>query len=159
MNIEIICVGTLKEKYWRDAEAEYVKRLSKYGRIKIVQVRETPLPANPSPANENAVIAAESRALLSAVGKQSYIVALDRGGKRFSSEDFARKFRSLANEGRSHIAFLIGGSLGLSDDVLGASDLRLSFSDMTFPHQLMRVILLEQTYRSHKILNNEAYHK
>jgi 23S rRNA (pseudouridine1915-N3)-methyltransferase len=159
MNIEIICVGTLKEKYWRDAEAEYVKRLSKYGRIKIVQVRETPLPANPSPANEQAVIAAESKALLNTVGKQSYVVALDRGGKRFSSEDFARKFRALANEGRSHIAFLIGGSLGLSDDVLGASDLRLSFSDMTFPHQLMRVILLEQTYRSYKILNNEAYHK
>jgi 23S rRNA (pseudouridine1915-N3)-methyltransferase len=159
MNIEIICVGTLKEKYWRDAEAEYVKRLSKYGRIKIVQVRETPLPANPSPANEKAVIAAESTALLKAAGKQSYVVALDRGGKRFSSEDFAQKLRSLMIGGKSHIAFLIGGSLGISDEALDASDLRLSFSEMTFPHQLMRIILLEQTYRSFKILNNEAYHK
>jgi 23S rRNA (pseudouridine1915-N3)-methyltransferase len=159
MNIEVICVGTLKESYWRDAEAEYVKRLSKYGKMKIVQVKETPLPANPSPANEQAVMAAEGQSLLHAAGKQSFIVALDRKGRQFSSEAFARKLQSLALEGRSHIAFIIGGSLGLSKEALDASDLCLSFSEMTFPHQLMRVVLLEQVYRSFKILNNEEYHK
>ncbi|MDR1028413.1 MAG: 23S rRNA (pseudouridine(1915)-N(3))-methyltransferase RlmH [Clostridiales Family XIII bacterium] len=159
MNIEIVCVGTLKERYWREAEAEYIKRLSAYGRIKIIQVKESPLPANPSPANEAAVTATEGKALLRAVGKQSFVVALDRGGRAFSSEAFAEKLRSLAVGGVSHVAFLIGGSLGLSGEALDASDLRVSFSEMTFPHQLARIILQEQIYRAFKILNNETYHK
>ncbi|MDR2157381.1 MAG: 23S rRNA (pseudouridine(1915)-N(3))-methyltransferase RlmH [Clostridiales Family XIII bacterium] len=158
-NIDILCVGTLKEKYWREAEAEYVKRLSAYGKIGIVQVKETPLPANPSPANEEAVVRAEGKALLNAVGKRSFVVALDSRGEQFSSEAFAEKLRSLAVGGVSRIAFLIGGSLGLSDEARGAARLQLSFSKMTFPHQMMRIVLLEQIYRGFRIANREAYHK
>jgi 23S rRNA (pseudouridine1915-N3)-methyltransferase len=159
MNIEIICVGTLKERYWREAEAEYMKRLSAYGKMNIIEIKETPLPANPSRANERSVVDAEGKAILNAVPNRSFVIASDMRGEQCSSEAFAEKVRSLATGGVSRIAFLIGGSLGLSSEALDAANLKLSFSKMTFPHQLARIILLEQIYRGFKILNHETYHK
>ncbi len=161
MTIEILCTGKLKEKYWDEAAAEYIKRLGRFCRIKITELPEVKLPANAGEAEEKAVIEAESAAVMKKLpeGAGSCVIALDVRGKKLSSEQLAEKLGSLALDGKSHIAFVIGGSLGLSQELLGRADLRLSFSDMTFPHQLMRVILLEQIYRAFKINNNETYHK
>ncbi|MDR0851996.1 MAG: 23S rRNA (pseudouridine(1915)-N(3))-methyltransferase RlmH [Clostridiales Family XIII bacterium] len=159
MNIDIICVGTLKEKYWKDAAAEYLKRLSGFCTVSIVEVKEAPLPAKARPAEEAAVILAEGKALLAQVHPRSYVIALDVRGKELSSEALAVKIKDLTVNGESRIAFIIGGSLGLSKELLDGSDMRLSFSRMTYPHQLMRVILLEQIYRSFKINRGETYHK
>ena len=163
MNIEIICIGNLKEKHWRDAEAEYKKRLSNYCGIKITELKEARLPANASPADEASLIEAESQSLMKAAlkctGKQRYTMALDRCGKSFSSEGFAAHMKSLALSGDSDVCIMIGGSLGLSRKMLDASDMAVSFSEMTFPHQLMRIILLEQLYRAYRINRNEPYHK
>ena len=159
MNITIICIGKLKEKYWRDAVAEYSKRLGGYCSLAIRELKEAPLPANPSPADEEAVKKAEGEAILGAIRDQSYVISLEVKGKKFSSEELAARMADLALDGKSDVTFLIGGSLGLSEEVSRRADLRLSFSDMTFPHQMMRVILLEQIYRSFKINRNETYHK
>jgi 23S rRNA (pseudouridine1915-N3)-methyltransferase len=159
VNIDIICVGTLKEKYWKDAAAEYLKRLSAFCTVSVTEVKEAPLPAKASPAEEAAVTAAEGKALLAQVRPRSYVIALDVRGKSMTSEALADKLESLSVDGFSRIAFIIGGSLGLSKELLDNSDVRLSFSQMTFPHQLMRVILLEQIYRSFKISRGETYHK
>jgi len=139
MNIYVICVGKLKEKYWNEALSEYRKRLSKYCNLLIEELKEERLPDNASLAQEEAVKEEE--------------------GKALSSEGLAQFVKDLGIKGRSDVAFIIGGSLGLSQGVLDRSDLRLSFSKMTFPHQMMRVILLEQLYRSFKINRNEVYHK
>ncbi|MBO4819295.1 MAG: 23S rRNA (pseudouridine(1915)-N(3))-methyltransferase RlmH [Firmicutes bacterium] len=149
MNITIACIGKLKEKYWQDAAAEYTKRLSRFCKLSI-----TELPESRSDSKEE-----ESKDLLAHLPKGAYVIALDVGGKRLSSEGLANKISELALGGRSDICFVIGGSNGFDDSVREASDLRLSFSDLTFPHQLMRVILLEQVYRAFKIINNETYHK
>lgn len=147
MNIDVVCVGTLKEKYWKAAVEEYSTRLSKYGKLQIVQVKEAP------------DIIKEGKTILGKIKERSYVIALDVKGKSLPSEGLAKKMASLALSGKSHITFIIGGSDGLSDDVLSRADYRLSFSEMTFPHQMMRVILLEQVYRAYKINNNETYHK
>ena len=152
MNIDIICVGKLKEKYWTE-------RLSRYCRIRISELKEERLPENASPADEEGVRVAEGRNILKAVCRDSFVIALDIGGKQLSSEQLAHKLDTLAAGGRSDIDMIIGGSLGLSDEVKRRADFRLSFSPMTFPHQMMRVILLEQIYRAFKINRNEPYHK
>ena len=159
MNIQIVCVGKLKERYWHEAAAEYGKRLGKYCRLTIQELKEERLPERASAADEQAVVVSEGRAILRTLRPGSYVIACAIQGQRFSSEQLAQKLDQLALDGRSDISFLIGGSLGLSEDVLAASDLMLSFSAMTFPHQMMRVVLLEQIYRTFKINHNETYHK
>ena len=149
MNITILCIGKLKEKYWQDACAEYIKRLSRFCKLNVVE-----LPESKSDNKDE-----ESAEIISHISKGAYVIALDVGGKRLSSEALAEKISSLALEGKSDICFIIGGSNGFNDNVRKAADLRLSFSDFTFPHQLMRVILLEQIYRSFKINAGEKYHK
>ena len=161
MNIEIICTGKLKEKYWTDACAEYIKRLGRFCRLTVTELSEVKLPDKAGPAEEQAVIEAESRAVLKRLEtlSQSYVIALDVKGKSFTSEQLAERISQVTLAGKSRIVFIIGGSLGLSQELLSTCDLRLSFSAMTFPHQLMRVILLEQIYRAYKINANETYHK
>ena len=159
MNINIVCIGKLKEKYWTDAIAEYSKRLGRYCKLEIVELKEERLPENASPADEENVKSAEGKSILKALAADSYVIALDVSGKQLSSEQLAKKLESLAVDGRSTIDLILGGSLGLSDEVRRRADFRLSFSPMTFPHQMMRVVLLEQIYRSFKIIRKEPYHK
>jgi len=162
MNIEIICIGNLKESYLRDAEREYAKRLTPYCKVKIVELRESRLPADAGDAEEERVRRLESEALLAAAeksGNAGYVLALDARGKQQSSEKFADTIQNLAIGGKSTLIFIIGGSLGLSDSVREKANAVISFSEMTFPHQLMRVILLEQIYRAYKIMRGEPYHK
>ncbi len=159
MNIQIICIGKLKEKYWTDAIKEYSKRLSRFCTLEIVELKESLLPANASPADEEKVKFEEGKEILKAIKDGTYVITLEIKGKSLSSEELAQKIDELGIMGRSNVAFVIGGSLGLSPEVSKRSDLKLSFSRMTFPHQMMRVILLEQIYRSFKINRHEAYHK
>ena len=159
MNITILAVGKLKEKYWRDAAGEYAKRLGKYCRLQITEIKESLLPANASAADEEAVKLAEGADILSKIKPADYVVTLEIKGKALSSEALAKHIDELAVNGKSSVVFIIGGSLGLSAEVSKRADLKLSFSAMTFPHQMMRIILLEQIYRSFKIIRNEAYHK
>ena len=162
MNIDIICIGKLKEKYWVQACDEYVKRLSRFGKTAVWELPESPLPDNASAAQEEAVKKAEGKAILDkidALGQQTYVFALDPRGKTLHSEGFAEKLSWIALNGKSRVVFVIGGSLGLSDDVRARADDVLSFSAMTFPHQLFRVMLLEQIYRACKINAGEKYHK
>ncbi len=159
MNITILAVGKLKEKYWRDAIDEYSKRLGKYCKLQITELKETLLPANASAADEEAVKAVEGVEILGRIKPSDYVITLEIKGKPLSSEDLAAHIGNLAVTGKSSIVFIIGGSLGLSKEVSKRADLKLSFSAMTFPHQMMRVILLEQIYRSFKIIRNETYHK
>lgn len=159
MNIDIVCIGKLKEAFWRDAVGEYSKRLKRFCNFNIIELKEARLPANASEADEEAVKVSEGESIINAIKDNSYVVALDIKGKELDSEQLAEKLRALMTDGVSSFVFVIGGSLGLSEAVLRRADLRLSFSRMTFPHQLMRVILSEQLYRSFKIIRNEAYHK
>ena len=159
MNIQIICVGKLKEKYWQDACTEYMKRLSRYCNIEIVELKESRLPENASPADEENVKKEEGASILKAIKDGTYVITLEILGKMLDSPQLAEKMDELALDGKSNIAFVIGGSLGLSAEVSKRSDYKLSFSKMTFPHQMMRVILLEQIYRSFKINRHETYHK
>lgn len=159
MNIDIICVGKLKEEYWTAAVREYSKRLSKYCTIEVKELKEARLPENAGPAEEETVRRQEGEAILAQLKKEHYVITLEIKGKMLSSEQLAEKIEGLGLNGRSKIAFIIGGSLGLSQEVCDRADFRLSFSALTFPHQMMRVILLEQIYRAFKIIKNEAYHK
>ncbi|MBQ9708717.1 MAG: 23S rRNA (pseudouridine(1915)-N(3))-methyltransferase RlmH [Firmicutes bacterium] len=159
MNINVICIGKLKEKYWTDAVAEYSKRLSRFCKLNIIELKESPLRANPSAADEEAVMAAEGKEILGKIGSGDYVITLEIKGKGLSSEQLADRLADLALQGKSTIDFVIGGSLGLSPEVSKRVNYKLSFSAMTFPHQMMRVILLEQIYRAFKINNNETYHK
>ena len=159
MNINIICIGKLKEKYWQDAIKEYSKRLGRFCKLNIVELKESPLSANPSPADEEAVKVAEGKDILSKIKPGDYVITLEIKGKSLTSEQLADKIAHLGLQGKSTIDLVIGGSLGLSSEVSKRSDFKLSFSAMTFPHQMMRVILLEQIYRAFKINNHEAYHK
>lgn len=159
MNINIIAIGKLKEKYWVDAVKEYSKRLGSYCTLNITELKESPLRANPSPADEEAVKKAEGADILSRIKSSDYVITLEIKGKALSSEQLASKIDDLGINGKSSIVFVIGGSLGLSAEVSRRADFKLSFSSMTFPHQMMRVILLEQIYRSFKIIRHEAYHK
>ena len=159
MNISIICVGKLKEKYWTDAVAEYSKRLKSYCSLDIVELKESRLPDKAGAAEELAVKEAEGQEILRKLKDNVYVITLEVKGKELSSEKLAEKIDKLGIDGVSNIAFVIGGSLGLSEAVSQRADFKLSFSPMTFPHQMMRVILLEQIYRSFKINRNETYHK
>ena len=159
MNITILAVGKLKEKYWKDAIEEYSKRLSRYCTFRITEVKESLLRANPSEADEEAVKTAEGRELLSKIKSSDYVITLEIKGKALSSTELAERIEELGITGKSSVVFIIGGSLGLSEEVSRRADFKLSFSAMSFPHQMMRVILLEQIYRSFKIIKNEAYHK
>lgn len=159
MNITVVCIGKLKEKYWTSAIEEYSKRLSKYCTLSIDELKEERLPDNASIAEEEAVKIAEGKNILKRIKKDSYVITLEIRGNQLSSEKLADKVNQLGLEGKSDLVFVIGGSLGLSEEVSQRSDFKLSFSAMTFPHQMMRVILLEQIYRAFKINKNEAYHK
>ncbi len=159
MNIDIITIGKLKEQYWTDAIKEYSKRLSRFANINIVELKESKLPDNASPKDEENVKLEEGRAILKAIKEDCYVITLEILGKQLDSVELADKMAKLALEGHSNVAFVIGGSLGLSPEVSARANFKLSFSKMTFPHQMMRVILLEQIYRAFKINNNETYHK
>ena len=147
MNIIIVCVGKLKEKYWKDACDEYLKRLSRYARVTVIEV------------NEEISIEREGDSILKKVKDKDFCITLEIKGKEQDSLRFAGMIEELGLQGKSDLAFVIGGSEGLSQAVLDRSDYSLSFSQMTYPHQMMRVILLEQIYRSYRILNGEPYHK
>ncbi|MBN2851149.1 MAG: 23S rRNA (pseudouridine(1915)-N(3))-methyltransferase RlmH [Clostridia bacterium] len=159
MNINIIAVGKIKEQYYREACEEYQKRLSVYHTVKVVEVKDEKAPEKLSHKQEIQVVETEGEKLLKHLKNNQYVIALAIEGKPLNSTAFSMKIEEIALSGKSDISFVIGGSLGLSEKVLAKADLTLSFSDMTFPHQLMRVILLEQIYRAAKIKNNEPYHK
>jgi 23S rRNA (pseudouridine1915-N3)-methyltransferase len=159
MRVTIACVGKIKEKYFVDAIKEYSKRLSRYITLEIVEVADEKCPETLSDKEAEQVKAAEGDRLLKAIKDGSYVIALAIDGKKYDSVGFSKLFSESMVNGVSHITFVIGGSLGLADKVLKRADSKISFSDMTFPHQLMRVILLEQTYRAYRIIKNEPYHK
>lgn len=152
-------MGKIKEKYLRDAIAEYSKRLSRYCRLEIIEVADERTPDQASEAVEENIRTKEGERLLKYVRDDMYVITLEIGGKMLTSEQFAEKIETLGIQGKSSIAFVIGGSIGLGREVLKRSDYALSFSKMTFPHQLMRVVLLEQVYRGYRIINGEPYHK
>ena len=159
MNVKILCVGKIKEKFYKDAILEYSKRLSKYCSLEIIEVSDEKTSENASDNEINIIKDKEGERILKAIKDRDYVIALAIKGKTYDSIAFSNYIENLAISGVSSIAFVIGGSLGLSDMVLSRSDMKLSFSEMTFPHQLMRVILLEQIYRAMRIINNEPYHK
>lgn len=159
MKITLITVGKIKEKYLRDAIAEYSKRLSRYCKLEIIEVADEKTPDQASRTVEDAIRSKEGERLLKYIRDDMYVITLEIGGKMLSSEEFAEKIEILGVQGKSSIAFVIGGSIGLGKEVLKRSDYALSFSKMTFPHQLMRVILLEQVYRGYRIMNGAPYHK
>lgn len=159
MKITIISVGKIKEAFYRDAVAEYSKRLSAYCRLEIKEVSDEKTPDGASAEMEKQIKEKEGQRILKVMDERAYSFALAIEGKKYDSLGFAEKLERLGVSGQSHIQFIIGGSLGLSEAVLKRADEKLSFSDMTFPHQLMRVILLEQIYRGFRINNREPYHK
>lgn len=159
MRITLIVVGKIKEKYFTDAIAEYSKRLTKYCKLEILEVADEKTPDKASAAIDEQIRAVEGERILKKIPENSYVVTLEINGAKLSSEELSKKIESIGIQGDSHITFIIGGSIGLHSDVCKRSDLKLSFSDMTFPHQLMRVILLEQVYRSYRIMKHEPYHK
>lgn len=159
MNIRIIAVGKIKEKYIQEGIKEYSKRLSKYCSLEIIEVDDEKAPENLSDKEIDIIKQKEGERILSKIPQDSYIISLEIQEKEISSEELSNKLNNLMIEGSSNITFIIGGSLGLSDTVSSKSNFKLSFSKMTFPHQLMRMILLEQIYRSWRIIKNEPYHK
>ncbi|MDE7161966.1 MAG: 23S rRNA (pseudouridine(1915)-N(3))-methyltransferase RlmH [Anaeroplasmataceae bacterium] len=156
MRITILSVGNIKEKYLKDAIAEYSKRISKYCKLEFIAVADEPISEN---TNEEDIKRKEAIRLLAKLPEQAYKIALNLKGEMLSSPDLAEKLSHIFSYNASHIVFVIGGSLGLGKEILDKMDYHLCFSKMTFPHQLMQVILLEQIYRSFKILNHETYHK
>lgn len=159
MNITIVTVGKLKEKYLKQGIQEYLKRLSAYAKVNIIEVADEKAPENMSDAQMVEVKEKEGKRILGNIGMDTYVITLEIDGKMLSSEKLAAKMDELATYGKSKITFVIGGSLGISEAVQKRSDLALSFSKMTFPHQLMRLILVEQVYRGFRINRNEPYHK
>lgn len=159
MNITVISVGKLKERYLKEAIHEYSTRLTKYCKLDIIEVPDEKAPENMSAAEEDTVKLKEGQTILKNIKDDTYVIALAIQGKQLSSEKFAELISGLGLRGKSNIAFVIGGSLGLSEEVLKRADYHLSFSAMTFPHQLMRVILIEQVYRGFRIIRGEPYHK
>ena len=157
LHINLYCVGKVKEQYLRDAIDEYLKRISKYCSISIIELPDKPIPEKSNSTLESQIIAAESNEIINKLNMSSYKIALDLTGKQYTSEEFAEKINKIQLS-NSTISFIIGGSLGLSDDLKRICIEKISFSKMTFPHQLMRVIFLEQLFRSFKINNNEKYH-
>lgn len=158
LNINIICVGKIKEKYLKDAIDEYSKRLSRYCKLTITELPDERIPDKLNSSLENEVKEKECTKILNHIKKDSYVIALDLKGAQFSSEEFSSKIDSLSME-NSNLTFIIGGSLGLTENLLHNCNLKICFSKMTFPHQLIRVFLLEQLFRAFKISNGETYHK
>ncbi len=159
MRITVVCVGKIKEKYFTMAIDEYAKRLSRYCKLNIIEVPDEKTPDQASEAEELQIKKKEGERILSNIKDQAYVIALAIQGKMLDSVELAKKIESLGTYGDSQIVFVIGGSLGLSDEVLQRANMKLSFSPMTFPHQLMRVVLLEQVYRAYRINCGEPYHK
>ena len=159
MNIKIIAVGKLKERYLKDAVNEYMKRLSAYAKVEIIEIADEKEPDNASDKDIEIIKKKEGNKILDKIKDREYVILLDVEGKLISSEDLAEKLADLSLTGDSNLVFVIGGSNGVSEEVRRKADFKLSFSKMTFPHQLMRVILLEQVYRGFKINRGEAYHK
>ncbi|MGN9135172.1 23S rRNA (pseudouridine(1915)-N(3))-methyltransferase RlmH [Clostridium sp. HCP1S3_B4] len=159
MNISIIAVGKLKEKYLKMAVDEYSKRLSRYTKLEIIELQDEKTPDNASEKEEVQIKEKEGKAILSKIKDNTYVIAMDLNGKQLASVEFSQFISNCAVMGNSNIVFVIGGSLGLSEEVIKRADYKLCFSKMTFPHQLFRVMLLEQVYRGFRIMNNEPYHK
>ncbi len=159
MKITVITVGKIKEKYLKNAIAEYSKRLSRYCKLEILEVADEKTPDGASEIVEENIREKEGERILKLIKEDAYVITLEISGKMLTSEELADRIETLGIQGKSHLVFVIGGSIGLGREVLRRSDYALSFSKMTFPHQLMRVILLEQIYRSYRIINGEPYHK
>lgn len=159
MKITILCVGKLKEKFMRDAVNEYSKRLSRYVKLDVAEVADEKTPDHASEREEELIREKEGERLLRHIKGEDHVIALAITGDQYDSVAFSRKLDGYGMSGKGHVIFVIGGSLGLSEQVLGRADEELSFSKMTFPHQLMRVILLEQIYRGYRISRGEPYHK
>jgi len=159
VKITIICVGKIKEDFYRKAVSEFEKRLSRYCRLEIIEVQDEKTPDHASPAEEEQIKEKEAARILKHLKEDAYIFTLEIEGKQPDSVSFARKLNELGVQGKSHIQFVIGGSLGLHQSVSKVADEAVSFSNMTFPHQMMRVILLEQIYRGYRINMGEPYHK
>ncbi len=159
IKVTIIAVGKLKEKYLRDACAEYLKRLGVYAKVNVIEVNEERCSDNPSATEIENVKQKEGQRIIAKIPKASFVVPMCIEGTQYSSEDFAKKIEATAIAGNGEITFIIGGSFGLSDEVKALGKLKLSFGKLTLPHQLMRVVLLEQIYRAFSILNNSKYHK
>ena len=158
MKIIVVCAGKLKEKYLRDGVAEYEKRLRPYADLRTIEIIEERMKDRPSLAEKEEVLRREGERLSSQIPQRAYLIVLDVGGEEMSSEKFSARIDRLILMGESHIAFLIGGPFGLSDELRQRADLRLSFSQFTLPHQLIRLFLMEQIYRSFKISRHEPYH-
>ena len=159
MNITIISVGKLKEKYLKDAIAEYSKRLTRYCKLDIIDLQDDKTPDNASEKEEEFLKELDGRAILSKIKENAFVVAMDLKGKQLTSEEFANFIENQGIVGNSNIVFIIGGSLGISQEVIKRANEKICFSKMTFPHQLFRVMLLEQIYRGFRIMKNEPYHK
>ena len=159
MAVTVICVGKLREKYYADAADEYVKRLKRIMPVSVIELPDEPEPAQPSDKLNEAVMKREGERILQKIGPQDHVIAMCIDGRQYESTELARKMSDLFTQGKSHVTFLIGGSLGLHPDVLKRANERMSMSKMTFPHQLARVMLLEQLFRAAKINAGERYHK
>ncbi len=159
MKITILAVGKVKEPFYREAVGEFTKRLSRYCRLEIIEVADEKTPDGASAAAERQILEKEGARLAKHLKDDAWVCALAINGKMMDSQKFSGKLEQLGVSGVSHVQFVIGGSLGLSEPVLRRADFKLSFSEMTFPHQLMRVILLEQIYRGYRIMMKEPYHK
>lgn len=159
MKLTILTVGKIKEKFYRDAISEYTKRLSKYCKLEILEVADEKTPDAASKTVEENIRQKEGERILKYIREDAYVITLEINGKMLDSVELSQKIESLGIQGKSHIIFVIGGSIGLGKEVVKRSDFALSFSKMTFPHQLMRVILLEQIYRSYRIMSGQPYHK
>jgi len=158
LSINIVCVGKIKENYLKDAIAEYSKRLSRFCNLNIIELQDEKLPEKLNDSVINEVKNKECTKMIQTLKKDSYIICLDLRGKEFSSEDFSKKIENIALNFNSSITFVIGGTLGLNEEILSLANEKICFSKMTFPHQLIRVFLLEQLFRAFKISNNETYH-
>lgn len=159
MNITVISVGKLKEKYLKEAIDEYAKRLQRYCKISIIELQDERTPDNASEKEELQIKNKEGEAIIKSIKDNSFVIALDLKGKMLTSEEFSTYIQDLGVSGKSDLVFVIGGSLGLSQEVLNRANYKLCFSKMTFPHQLFRVMLLEQIYRGFRIMKGEPYHK
>lgn len=159
LHIDIVCIGKIKENFFQDAIKEYSKRLSKYCILNIIELQDEKIPLSLNENSENIIKQKESNKILSHIKKGSYIICLDLTGKELSSEELAQNINSLSLSGITNITFVIGGSLGMSKELLNSANQKICFSKLTFPHQMIRVFLLEQLFRSFKILNRETYHR
>ena len=158
LNINIVCIGKIKEKYLRDALDEYTKRLSRYCKLTFLELPDEKIPDKMNDNLSNDIKSKECNNIINHLKKESYLIALDLNGKEFTSEEFSKKLNNLTME-NSHLTFIIGGSLGLTKELVDMCDLKICFSKMTFPHQLIRVFLLEQIFRAFKIQKGETYHR